>query len=355
MAEESNSERTEQATSRRREEARKKGQVARSKEVSSVVILMGGGSALFLLGSFLYHRISVLMVQYLRQAGTLTLQSANVQALNVDLIQSLLILLTPILGVVLVLSIASHFIQSGTLFSFDLLKFDWTKLDPQKGLKQVFSKQSLAELAKALFKILIIGGAAWSVIKGEGARILLLSDQGLGQIFHYLCSITWSLFLKTGFILVILAGLDYLFQRWSHEKSLRMSKQEVKEESRMTEGDPMVKSRIRNIQRQLAKKRMMAEVPKADVIITNPTHLAVALSYKSKEMEAPKLVAKGAGEIAEKIKEIGRSHRIPIVENKPLAQILYKTVDLGQTIPSTLYQMVADLLAYVYRLKNRTL
>jgi flagellar biosynthetic protein FlhB len=155
--------------------------------------------------------------------------------------------------------------------------------------------------------------------------------------------------------LMVLAGLDYLFQRWSHEKSLRMTKQELKEESKMTEGDPLIKSRIRTIQRQLARRRMMAEVPKADVIITNPTHLAVALLYKGREMEAPKVVAKGAGEIAERIKEIGRSHQIPIVENKPLAQALYKTVDLGQTIPSTLYQMVADILAYVYRLKNRTL
>jgi len=316
---------------------------------------MGGISALFLLGTFLYHRISLLMVQYLSQVGTLALQPASFQVLHVDLIRSSLIILAPLLGIVLALSVASHFVQSGAFLSFEILKLDWGKVDPLRGCRQIFSKQSLVELTKALFKILVIGGAAWSVIKGEWSRILLLSDQGLGSTFAYLRTVTWSLFLKTGFILMLLAGLDYLFQRWSHEKSLRMTKQEVKEESRMTEGDPMVKSRIRSIQRQLARRRMMAEVPKADVIITNPTHLAVALYYKSKEMEAPKVVAKGAGEIAEKIKEIGRNHRVPIVENKPLAQILYKTVDLGQTIPSTLYQMVADLLAYVYRLKNRTL
>jgi flagellar biosynthetic protein FlhB len=319
------------------------------------VIMLGGVSTLFFMGSFLYRQISVLMAHYLSQAGSLAMEPVNIPALNVDLIRSTLILLTPVLGIVLVLSIASHFVQSGAFFSFDILKFDWSKVDPSRGFRQVFSKQSLAELAKSLFKILIIGGAVWSVIKGEGAQVLLLADQGLGQTFHYLCSITWRLFLKTGFILMILAGLDYFFQRWSYEKSLRMTKEEVKEESRMMDGDPMVKSRIRSIQRQMARKRMMAEVPRADVIITNPTHLAVALSYRSKEMEAPKVVAKGAGEIAERIKEIGRSHSVPILENKPLAQILYKTVDLGQAIPSTLYQMVADILAYVYRLKNRTL
>ena len=155
--------------------------------------------------------------------------------------------------------------------------------------------------------------------------------------------------------MVALAVLDYLFQRRAHDKNLRMTKQEIKEESKLTEGDPLIKSRIRGIQRQLARRRMMAEVPKADVIITNPTHLAVALSYRSKEMAAPQVVAKGAGHVAQKIRDIGLSHRIPLVENKPLAQTLYKAVDVGQAIPSTLYQVVADILAYVYRIRNKTL
>jgi flagellar biosynthetic protein FlhB len=151
-----------------------------------------------------------------------------------------------------------------------------------------------------------------------------------------------------------LAGVDYAFQRWSYEKSLRMTRREVQDEYKQTEGDPLIKSRIRSIQRELARRRMMAEVPKADVIITNPTHLAVALRYRAKDMSAPKVVAKGAELVAEKIKEIARAHGVPLVENKPVAQVLYKTVDLGQTIPSSLYQAVADLLAYVYRLRGKT-
>jgi flagellar biosynthetic protein FlhB len=153
--------------------------------------------------------------------------------------------------------------------------------------------------------------------------------------------------------MIVLAALDYIFQRWTYEKNLRMTKREVQEEFKQVEGDPQIKSRIRSIQRELARKRMMAEVPKADVIITNPTHLAVALHYRKEEMTAPRVVAKGAGFIAEKIREIAAAHKIPLVENKPLAQALYRTVELGQTIPSNLYQVVADVLAHVYRMKKK--
>jgi flagellar biosynthetic protein FlhB len=355
MAEDSYSERTEEATPRRREEARKRGQGVKSREIPSAMILLGGISTLFLIGPFLYQQVSLLLVQCLRQVGTLSLEQSNLQGLNAEMIRSVLVPLVPFLGIILVVAVAGHVVQGGPSFSPESLKFDWSKANPLKGLSQFLSKQALIELLKSLFKILIIGGVAWSTIKGEWSRAPHLYGQGLDEAFQYVRSVTWSLFLKTGLILMLLAGLDYLFQRWSFEKGLRMTKQEVKEEAKMTEGDPLIKSRIRQIQRQMARRRMMAEVPKADVIITNPTHLAVALLYRSKEMVAPQVVAKGAGEIAERIKEIGRRHQVPIVENKSLAQVLYKTVDLGQTIPSTLYQMVADILAYVYRLKNRTL
>jgi flagellar biosynthetic protein FlhB len=163
------------------------------------------------------------------------------------------------------------------------------------------------------------------------------------------------IFFKTLLVMIALAALDYAFQRWSYEKSLRMTKREVLEEYKQSEGDPLIKSRIRSIQREMARKRMMAEIPKADVVITNPTHLAVALRYERQEMTSPKVVAKGAGWIAEKIKEVAQAHGVPIVENKPLAQVLFKTVELGQMIPSSMYQMVAELLAHVYRMKNRRL
>jgi flagellar biosynthetic protein FlhB len=174
-------------------------------------------------------------------------------------------------------------------------------------------------------------------------------------VFHFVSALSLRLLLRTILVMVVLAALDYAYQRWTYEKNLKMSKQEVKEELKQTEGDPIIRSRIRTVQRQLARQRMMAEVPKADVIITNPTHLAVALLYDRKTMEAPHVVAKGAGVIAQKIIEVGRSHQVPIVENKPLARMLYKAVDLGKGIPSSLYHAVADILAYVYQIKRKKL
>jgi flagellar biosynthetic protein FlhB len=201
--------------------------------------------------------------------------------------------------------------------------------------------------------MLIVGGVAYYTIKKELPNILPLMDQEVGSILKYMGLVSFEIFLKTVLVMVLLAGLDYIYQRWSYEKGLRMSKQEIKDEGKQAEGDPLVRARIRSIQRELARRRMMAEVPKADVIITNPSHLAVALYYKGEEMEAPKLLAKGAGFVAEKLKEIGREHKIPILENKPLAQILYKTVEVGQMIPTTLYHLVADVLAFVYRMKKK--
>ena len=251
-------------------------------------------------------------------------------------------------------AVLSNYIQVGSLFSWEAVQPDFAKINPWKGLGRLFSRQAAAELAKSIFKFAIIGWVAYATIRAEWAQIVSLWNLEAGQIFRYVGQVSFQLFLKTVLVMAALAGLDYAFQRWSYEKSLRMTRREVQDEFKQTEGDPLIKSRIRSIQRELARRRMMAEVPKADVIITNPTHLAVALQYQYKDMSAPKVVAKGAELVAEKIKEIAKAHGVPLVENKPLAQALYKTVDLGQTIPSSLYRAVADILAYVYRLRGKT-
>jgi flagellar biosynthetic protein FlhB len=355
MAEESFSERTEQATPKRREEARRKGQVAKSREIPSIFILMGGTSILFLFGSSLYRHLSDLMTRSFQQIGARSFSLETVHFLNVDMIHSLLLMLSPILITVLVLSVLGHYVQSGTLMAAEALKWDWSKLNLITGLRRLLSKQSLAELLKSILKFVIVGWIAYITIKKELPRLSLLIDQEPEAILEYVRSISWGLLLRIGMVMIVLAGMDYLFQRWTYEKSLRMTKQQVKEEFKQTEGDPIAKSRIRSLQRQMARRRMMAEVPKADVIITNPTHLAMAIFYQMKKMEAPKVVAKGSGFIAEKIIEIARNHHIPVIENRPLARILYKTVEVGQMIPSSFYHAVADILAYVYRMKNRTL
>ncbi|MBM4333021.1 MAG: flagellar biosynthesis protein FlhB [Deltaproteobacteria bacterium] len=354
MAEEPFGERTEKATEKRRTEARKKGQVARSREIPSVMILLTGLSVLFLLSTYFYQQLSGLMVQLLQRTGTLTVNPANIQVLTGEIAWFLFKVLSPIFLALMAAGILSNYMQVGHLFSLEVIQPKLSKLSFIKGISRLFSKQAAAELIKSILKIMIIGWVAYSTIREEMPSILTLLNQEVGSQFQYIGVVVFRLFLKTLLVMSGLAALDYVFQRWSHEKSLRMAKREVKEELKQSEGDPLIKARIRSIQRELARKRMMAELPRADVIITNPTHLAVALNYKSEVMNAPKVVAKGAGLIAEKIKEIGRTHQIPLVENKPLAQVLFKTVEIGQTIPSALYQAVADILAYVYRMKNKT-
>jgi flagellar biosynthetic protein FlhB len=353
MAEDFSGERTEKATAKRRAEARRKGQVAKSREIPSVMVLLIVLSVLFVLSSHIFLQLSGVMVQGFQKIETHSINPANLHGLGMETIWSLFRILSPVMAAGLVMALLSNYIQIGSIFSLEVLQPKFSKLNPLNGLKRVISKQSVVELLKSLFKFLIIGWAAYSVIRDELPHILTLMDRETMGVLQYIGSVSMRIFFRTLLVMVGLAALDYGFQRWSYEKSLRMTKREVQEEYKQTEGDPLIKSRIRSVQREMARKRMMAEVPKADVIVTNPTHLAVALRYSREEMMAPRLVAKGAGLIAEKIKEVAQAHQIPIVENKPLAQILFKTVDLGQLIPSTLYQAVADLLAYVYRMKNK--
>ncbi|MBP1711816.1 MAG: Flagellar biosynthetic protein FlhB [Deltaproteobacteria bacterium] len=354
MAEETFAEKTEQATAKRRADARKKGQVARSREIPTVLILFMGLSVLFFWSPAMYQRSTLLMAKLLSQIGTAPLDPVSFQNLTWEIFAFLAVILAPILLGVAAAAVLSNYVQVGSLFSWEAVQPDFGKINPWKGLGRLFSRQAAAELAKSIFKLVIISWVAYATIRAEWTQIVSLWNQETVQIFQYIGKISFQIFLKTVLVMAALAGLDYAFQRWSYEKSLRMTRREVQDEFKQTEGDPLIKSRIRSIQRELARKRMMAEVPKADVIITNPTHLAVALQYRYKDMNAPKVVAKGAELVAEKIKEIAKAHGVPLVENKPLAQTLYKTVEVGQAIPSSLYQLVADILAYVYRLRGKT-
>ncbi|MGQ9720144.1 MAG: flagellar biosynthesis protein FlhB [Candidatus Jordarchaeum sp.] len=353
MAEESFADRTEQATPRRREEARKKGQVAKSREIPSVAILVLGMSTIFFLGTYIYQKLSEEMVNLLKNIAKINIGFNEIKTLNNEIIWYLFKILSPLFLVLLGVSILSHQVQTRFLFSLEPLRLDFGKINPISGLKRIIGKHGFIELLKSVLKFLIIAMVGYFIIKKEVDNVLLLIDQNLGQIFKYISSVSLNLLLKISSIITVLAILDYIYQRWNYESQLKMTRYELKEEMKLTEGDPLIKSRIRSIQRHLARSRMMAEVPKADVVITNPTHLAVALYYRSKEMKAPKVIAKGAGWIAEKIIEIARLNQIIIVENKFLAQTLYRNVDIGQIIPSDLYQAVADILAYVYKIKNK--
>jgi flagellar biosynthesis protein FlhB len=352
MAEESFQEKTEKATPRRREEVRRKGEVAKSRELPSAAVLLSGALALGVMGSFTYREVagitrSILSFSAVRGEGV-----EEMLLLLEECVRTFLLAMSPLLALVFVTAVAANLAQVGFLFAPEAIKPKLSKVNPLKGFARLFSKQSLMELIKSLLKLLIIGIVATVSIRKElGGLIDLGEMEVLSVALHLLLGI-FRIVIKCALAIMVVVGLDYAFQRWEYEKRIRMTRQEVKDELKKSEGDPLIKARVKSIQREMARRRMMQSVAKADVVITNPTHIAVALSYDSPNMNAPQLVAKGAEKMAEKIREVARKNGIPIVENKKLAQSLFALVEPGQEIPGTLYQAVAEILAYVYRLKG---
>jgi flagellar biosynthetic protein FlhB len=354
MAEATGQERTEKATGKRRMEARKRGQVAISREIPSTLILFTLLGVFVFAGPHLLDQLTRLVAGIFGRLNSIRVHTlSDAGALMADLTQTALLLLAPICLPLLVAGFIGNVAQIGFELHAEAMSPKFSKLNPLAGLKRIFSLRGLVELAKSLLKIVFVGGIAWSVVSGYLKEFPSLVRRDLGGIWDFANTAAFKIILYVCLALLVLAALDYLYQRWQHEESLKMTKQEVKDERKQTEGDPQVKSRIRSLQRQAAYQRMMAEVPKSDVVITNPTHLAVALRFDPAEMSAPRVTAKGADYIAERIRDIARENNVPIVENKPLAQALYKMADLGDYIPVDLYRAVAEVLAYVYRLKGR--
>lgn len=353
MPEKSFQEKTEQATPKRREEARKKGQVAKSRELASVAVLFSGLLTLFWGSTYFYNQSTNILRHYLSQAGSIEITSNNMHGLTMLAFSQFSATLCPLFLVLIVIAVLANYLQVGPLLALEAIRPKFSKINPLEGIKRIFSAQALNEFMKSILKIAVVGWIAFYTVRGEMDNLLPLLDQSPSQILCYLSRVSFTIFWKTCLVMIFLAVLDFLFQKWEFEKNLRMTRQEVKEEYKQTEGDPQVKSRIKSIQREMARKRMMAAVPEADVVITNPTQLAVALKYKEGEMEAPVVVAKGSGLLADRIRAIAREHGIPVIENKPLAQSIFKLVEVGVCIPENLYQAVAGVLAYVYRLKGK--
>jgi flagellar biosynthetic protein FlhB len=352
-ADSSDQEKTEQATPKKKEEAREKGQVAKSRELASVAGL-GACLVYFYFGaSSLTTGMMDLMKSYFRKSGQVSITMDSVQYLLFDFGYQVFLLLIPFLLVTLIAGFLANIIQVGFLFSMESITPKFSKIDPIKGFERLFSLRSIVELFKSIFKMTIVGTVAYLIVKDETAMILPLMDLSVNEILLYIAKVSFKILYTTCWVLIILAILDYGYQRWEHERSLKMSKQEIKEENKQTDGDPLIKSRIKRLQREMARKRMMAAVPKADVVITNPTHLAIAIRYESGTMNAPVVVAKGADFLAEKIKEIARENGVPVIENKPVAQVLYKMIGVNQSVPETLYKAIAEILAYVYSLKQK--
>ncbi len=354
MAEESpaGGERTEEPSSKRREDFRKKGQVAQSKEVQTAALL-----TIVLLFWLMYLPIfwksfAELIFSLWQASGEFHITPTSIIALATFLLQKTGLLLAPLFLLVMLVSFFSSFFQFGWLLTSNPLIPDFSKLNPLTGMARFFSKKSLIEVIKSLLKVTLIGWISVSTVLDHFNEALILIDTDIGSTFRYLAKVSALIMGKICAILILLAFLDFLFIRWEMEEKMKMTKQEQKEEFKESEGDPHIKAQIRSIQQAMARKRMMAEVPKADVVVTNPTHLAVAIRYNAKEMDAPLVVAKGADLIALKIREIALAHKIPIIENPPVARILHK-LDLGQHIPENLFKVIAEILAHVYSLKGK--
>jgi len=351
MAEDSGQERTEEATAKRRQDFREKGQVAQSKEVATAALLT---MSLLLWVFYARHFWSDLETMYaalLRMMAEFKATPLEVVSLGWEMGVVMAKLLWPMFLLTLVVGFFSSFLQVGPLLSTKVFQPELSKFNPIKGMAKFVSKRSAVELIKSLAKISLIGFVAYKTVANEFDTALTLSLLDLNQTLIFLGQVAFLVIGKTCGIMIALAAIDFAFSRYEMEQKMRMTKQEVKEEFKETEGDPQLKARVRSVQQQMARKRMMAEVPNADVIVTNPTHLSVAISYQRSEMDAPRIVAKGADHLAFRIREIGREHQVPIIENKPVARALYKQ-EVGEEIPEEMFTAVAELLAYVYGLKK---
>jgi flagellar biosynthetic protein FlhB len=353
MGQDSFQEKTERATPKKRSDARKKGEVAKSRELSSLGILLGGMSTLCLFGSFMYSNITFLMQRSFAMLAEPVIDLAGMRELSGQMVLSFFTIVLPIMTAVFLIGIVSNVAQVGFLVSWESLKPKFDKFDIVKGLGRLISKQSLMEFFKSITKLAMVGGIAYLTVKGEMEGIKELGQMEVAGIGLYILKLILKIFIRVCIAMVFIAALDLAYQKWQFEQKLKMTKQEVKEEHKQKEGDPLIKSRIRKVQMEVARRRMMQEVPEADVVVTNPVHLAVAIKYDRAVMHAPHVIAKGAELVAEKIKALARENNVPVVENKELARSLYSAVEVGDEVPMDFYQTVAEVLAYVYKVKGK--
>jgi flagellar biosynthesis protein FlhB len=354
MAEEAptGGERTEDPSAKRREDFRQKGQVAQSKEVQTAALFsLALLFWLFYMPRF-WNGLIALVASVWKSSWEFQGTTSAIMGLSIHVTKEMALLLAPLFLLVMIIGFFSSFFQFGWLLTAKPLTPDFSKLDPIAGMGRLFSKRSLVESIKSIAKITLIGWIAFSTVMAKFSEALILVDTSVSATMLYLAKTAVLILAKICALLILLAFIDFLYVRWEMEEKLKMTKQEQKEEFKESEGDPHIKAQIRALQQQMAKKRMMAEVPKADAVITNPTHLAVAIKYDPAKMAAPIVVAKGADFVAMRIREIARENNVPLVENPPVARLLHK-LDLGASIPEEMFKAVAEILAHIYSLKGK--
>lgn len=344
-------EKTEPATPHRKQEARKKGQVGKSADFSAAVVMIAVITVLYSIRGYFGENIGTYVQYILSQEMNTALKSTQLFELYKATLLMCLKVLAPVLGTVLVFGILGNLMQVGMLFSFEAMKPKLSHINPVEGFKRIFSKRAFFEFFKTILKVVIISLVVFNLVEKAYPELLMLFNMNLAKSADYITNLIFRIAITAGVVFFVIAVLDFVYQKWEFGRSLRMSVDEVKKELKQTEGDPQIKAQIRAKQRMMSMNRMMQSVPEATVVVTNPTHLAVVLKYED-TMEAPQITAKGAGYVAQRIKEKAAEHNIPMVEDKPLARSLFKSTEIGDFVPVELYQAVAGVIAAVYAIKK---
>lgn len=347
------SQQTEEPTQKRLQDAREQGDVIKSSEVNAFILLLGGAVAIAMFGGSTLKALAASLRMFLEQPDQMSLDPGAIMALARHTVMSLGGILAPVFAVMVTAALAGHLIQGRPVFSFEKIKPSLSKLSPLAGLRRMFGLEGLSNLVKGIAKMLVVGAAVWTQIWPERNMLESVLNQTPMGVVGDMNHLLFKVLIAALAALAGIAGLDYFLQRYRFLQRNRMSKQEVKEEYRQNEGDPQIKAKIRQIRQERAKKRMMAAVPEATVVITNPTHYAVALKYEAGKMAAPICVAKGVDALALKIREVAKEHDVPIVENPPLARALHAAVEVDEVIPQEHFKAVAQVIGYVMRLTGK--
>lgn len=352
-SEQDESQKTEEPTPKKIEESRKRGQVAMSREINNWVMLFVGTLVILAIGPGIMEKLTIHLKSYIAQAHIMPSAPGGFSyILGESLMQIAGYMILPMI-IFLLAAVAGPYLQIGNLFAPEIIKPDFSKISPMKGFQRLFSMRSIMEFIKGILKISIVGVVGVILIMPFYNQVDHFIGLPMASMLHEITIMVIRMMAGILVVLLVVAVIDLVYQQYEHNKKMRMSKQEIKDEYKQTEGDPMVRAKLRQLRQEKASQRMMQAVPRADVIITNPTHYSIALEYKPDEMDAPIVVAKGIDDVAMRIRELAKEHDIPLYENKPLARVLFDTVEIDETVPEDHYRAVAEVISYVFKLKGR--
>lgn len=351
MSEQDNEDKTESATPKREEEARKKGQVPRSRDLSAAAVTLLSCAVISMSGKSMIEGLAELMRAGLSPRFAADMAPEQMMSVMGSITLAGFMAVMPVLVAGFAAALLAPMALSGWNFSTDALMPKFSRLNPITGMGRMFSSNGVVELVKSILKFAVVGVIAIKVLKNDASALMMLGHESLGTAMGHAAQLCASALMSLAFGMLFIAGIDVPIQLWQHAKQLKMTREEIKREAKESDGSPEVKGKIRRMQQEMSRRRMMAEVPTADVVITNPTHFAVALRYDESRNRAPIVVAKGVDEVAAVIRELAKEHNVPIFEAPPLARVLFRSVDLNKEIPSTLYTAVAQVLTYIFQLR----